>query len=95
MTNLQIPASIRKLEELETSVLFDVASQAATELGGTYVWLEDHAGSESEAEQWRAADLQLRRERRELHPDDREAVIAAVCRWGSECRRLDEQHGLR
>ncbi|RNI20744.1 hypothetical protein [Flexivirga caeni] len=95
MTNLHTKTAARPLEELETSVLFDVASQAATELGGTYIWLEDHACDVQEAHRWRDADSQLQLERRALHPDDRTSVIAAVRRWGSERRRLDEQHGLR
>lgn len=78
----------RPLEDLETSVLFDIAAEAATALSGTYLWLERRALTAQDVDRWRSERRAVQARRRALLPDDRAGVAMAIEEWAEQRRHL-------
>ncbi|MBE3001948.1 hypothetical protein IDM40_25100 [Nocardiopsis sp. HNM0947] len=70
------------------AMLFDLAQEITTQLGGEYVALYRAARNEEERGQW----IRLMREahdiREGLDPDDRQALIDQITRWKAELSRV-------
>jgi hypothetical protein len=82
----------RDLQGLEPAVLFDIASEVATSLGGTYLWLAEHADQSWQKDKWLEADQALHVQLHALNPARSEDVIAALAEWTDLKRKLDEEH---
>lgn len=74
----------RDWEDMPLSVLYDVMTEVATQLGAQYTCLArdaDRAGDRQAAEFWDDAAARLRHERQEADPDDRGAIVSAIERF--------------
>lgn len=82
------PEEERYYSNASMAVLFDLADEITTRIGGACVARADAASTEDEREQWIQHMFKFDDAKEALGPDDREAVIAYILRGRSEYGRL-------
>ncbi|WP_444960884.1 hypothetical protein [Nocardiopsis sp. M1B1] len=73
----------------DLSVLYDVMHDTATALSGRYIELGERASTPEEDEAWDAKLMALRDKRRQVDPNDRNAIIEHTRRWAAELAELE------
>ena len=76
------------LDDLPSSVLYDVFQDAAAVLTGLYLERRCEASNSLAAERWSAKVGALREQMRAVDPDDRATLIDHVTRWRREAADL-------
>lgn len=79
-------------ESKDINTVYDVFYEKGTRLGGAYNSLRSRAravGDEDAVKFWTEQIVALRRERSDVHPDDRAAMVERIERWGSMVSQLD------
>lgn len=69
-------------------MVYDIMRETATELGGEYVWLSDHAGTEDERESAKAAHLALWQDVNSVPGRDLALIQAKTAEYRSRLRQL-------
>ena len=87
------PEEERYYSTASMAVLFDMAAEITTQLGGKYIALARAAQNEDEREQWRQRRYEVEDTHAALDPDDRQAIIDHIVLWRSELAQLRGRRG--
>ncbi|KAE8128699.1 hypothetical protein [Bifidobacterium tibiigranuli] len=71
-------------------MIYDVMRESATRLGGEFIDLANHAGTEAEREAFIVADRGLMNEARQVDAHDVEAVKAMTDEFGERLRMIED-----
>lgn len=69
-------------------MIYDIMRETATELGGEYIWLSDHADTLAEREAATAADIALWQDMNSVRGSDLETIVAKTAEYRARLNQL-------